>query len=95
MTLYCDKCHKEIEELTPEEADADLPGHGWSDFNTAHSTKCYDCADRYDEYETYYAGRLKKRYPGKVFMMMPDLDHPDKEIECYSESLTKLRKKVK
>lgn len=83
--LKCDVCKRRIEELSEQEAMDDLPGHGWCDYTTASSVKCFDCATSNDEYETYYAGRIKRGQKGKVFMMMPDLKHPDKDIEVYHE----------
>jgi hypothetical protein len=91
--LKCEVCKRRIEELTQEEAMEDLPGHGWSDWQTAHHIKCYDCATQYEEYETYYAGRIKRGYPGKVFQKFPDIQNPEhKEVECYSVSVKQVRK---
>jgi hypothetical protein len=91
--LKCDSCGKRIEELSEDEAIDDLPGHGWTNYQTAHSCKCFDCASDNDDYETYYAGRIKRGHPGKVFMMCPDIkgNNPDKLIECYSQSTKEVK----
>ena len=44
------------------------PPHGWCNWRTASVTKCYDCANDRDPYETYVAGRIEKEYPGWAFM---------------------------
>ena len=82
-TLRCETCHRKIEKLSEREALDDISPHGWTNWKTAHSIKCFDCASRFDDYETYYAGRIKKGHPDKVFQMFPDMDNPEKEIECY------------
>ena len=83
--LYCEACGKRIEALSEEEALEDLEGHGFPMEQASHY-KCFDCASQYDDYETYYAGRIKRGHPGKVFQKMPDIsgNNPDKLVECYS-----------
>ena len=83
--LRCETCNRKIQELTEEEAMNDLEGHGWTNWKTAHHIKCFDCVNQYDEYETYYAGRIKKGYPNRVYRMAPDLKNLEKEVECYHE----------
>lgn len=63
--LKCDICKKPIEDLTEEQAEADMEGHGWSNSRTARSHGCYHCMERFPVfgnpfvYETYFAGRFK------------------------------------
>lgn len=74
--LRCDSCKQPIEELTPEEADEDMEGHGWSDHTTANQHACYHCMIRFPQfgvpfhYETYIAGRYEDQPDGtrKVFV---------------------------
>lgn len=74
--LRCETCKRRIETLSEEEALNDLQGHGWTKWETATHLKCYDCATDYDDYTTYYAGRVKRGYPNRVYM---------KYVECYTE----------
>lgn len=74
--LRCDVCKQPIEELTPEQADEDMDGHGWSDHKTAQQHGCYHCQIRFPQfgipfnYETYFAGRYEDLPDGtrKVFV---------------------------
>ena len=83
--LYCDFCKRRIEMLTQEQALNDLPGHGWTDWKTAHKHSCMDCPDDLPEhnfpYETYFGQRIVSGEAGKRFMNSP-LDGE----ECYSMS---------
>ena len=83
--LRCESCNSQIEELHGEDALNDIEGHGFP-LDGARHIKCFDCANQYDEYETYYAGRIKRGHPGKVFQKMPDISgkNPDKLVECYT-----------
>lgn len=73
--LRCEKCRKPIEELTEEQALADMEVHGWTDWKTAHHIACYHCWERFPvfgnpfTYETYFAGRYEEQPDGsrKVF----------------------------
>ena len=80
--LHCETCHKRVESLTEEEALNDLEGHGWTNHETAQHIKCFDCATNYDEYETYYAGRIKRGYPNRVWQKLPDVK-TGKEIDGF------------
>lgn len=76
--VFCDECKKEIEVLSEEDACADIIGHGWSNWRTAHKHLCYPCADKiwkqcgyreslaiqFAPYETYLAD-LKMRKIGR------------------------------
>jgi hypothetical protein len=85
--LRCEICHRRIEALTEDEALNDMDAHGWTNWKTAHSVKCFDCANDYDEYETYYAGRIKRGYPNRVYRLLPDLTKKGKlkYVDCYFE----------
>lgn len=85
--LRCDSCHKRIEELSEEEALNDITPHGWTNLTTAHSTKCFDCASDNDDYETYYAGRIKRGYPNRVYQKVPDVTNlaNDTLVEVFFE----------
>lgn len=86
--LKCRICHRMIEELSEQEALDDLEPHGWNNPKTAQDIKCFDCMTEQDDYETYYAGRISKKYPKRVYRMMPDVTNPDpdaKEVNTYHE----------
>lgn len=84
--LKCQTCKRRIETLSEEEALEDLEPHGWTNWKTANAIKCFDCATDYDDYETYYAGRIKKGYPTRVYMLIPDISgNSGRMIECYTE----------
>ena len=84
--LRCETCKRRIEALSEEEVLNDIEEHGWTNWKTANSIKCFDCATDYDAYETYYAGRIKRGHPDRVYRMALDLK-TKKLMECYSERL--------
>ncbi len=43
---FCDKCKREIQALTEDDALCDIEGHGWTDWKTADKHLCYGCADK-------------------------------------------------
>ena len=84
--LRCEVCKRRIEVLSEEDAINDMEGHGWTNWQTANYIKCFDCANDNDSYETYYAGRIKRGYPNRYYMMLPDIKGgTDKLVECYTE----------
>ena len=87
--LRCEVCKRRVEVLSEEDAINDIEGHGWTNWQTANHIKCFDCANDNDEYETYYAGRIKRGYPNRYYRVLPDIKGgTDKLVECYTERST-------